>query len=126
MTRRTALAITLGTILLGFVLASLYYLLAPANTRLAPFSDAEYVDTAAKSPAGRAFLGKYPDATRSVDRTAGVIVDFGVARNGHALDLRFYVDAFADRVLEVVAYCDRVRQSADPVEYVDTERCLTP
>ncbi|OLC55840.1 MAG: hypothetical protein AUH85_08375 [Chloroflexi bacterium 13_1_40CM_4_68_4] len=124
MTRRQALAITFGAIVLGFVLAGAYYFLAPANTRLAPYTDADYIQTAVQSPAGQAFLAKYPDANRSVDRTAGVIVDLGVVRNGHALDLRLYVDAFADRVLESFAYCDQVQQLMDPVQYLQAERCL--
>ena len=108
------------------MLASAYYFLAPARTRFAPYSDADYIAAAAKSPAGEAFLAKYPDATRDVDRSAAVVVDFGVARGGHSLDLRVYVDAFADRVLEAFAYCDRVQQQVDAVEYLRAERCLTP
>jgi hypothetical protein len=123
-TRGHALAIALGAIVLGFVLASVYYFLAPRELRLAPFTDAEYIQTAAQSAEGRAFAAKYPDATRTVDRTAGVIVDFGVARNDHTLDLRFYLDAFADRVLESFAYCDHVQQTVDPLQYLQTETCL--
>ena len=124
MTRRQALAITFGAIALGFVLAGAYYFLAPPNMRLAPYTDADYTQTAAQSPAGQAFLTKYPDATRTVDRTAGVIVDLSVARNGHRLELRSYIDAFADRVLEAFAYCDNLQQLLDPVEYLQAERCL--
>ena len=124
MTRRSALAIALGAVVLGFALAGVYYLLAPAQTRLAPFSDAEYVEAAARTAAGQAFLAKYPDATRTVDRTAGVIVDLGMMRNGHTVDMRFYMDAFANRPLETFAYCDRVQQLLDPVEYMRAERCL--
>lgn len=124
MTRGRAVALALGAIVLGFVLAGTYYFLAPPSTRLAPFTDREYVQAAAQSPAGQAFTAKYPDATRTIDRSAGIIVDFGVARNGHTLDLRVYVDAFANRVLETFAYCDRMQQLLDPVEYLRVERCL--
>jgi hypothetical protein len=109
---------------LGFVLAAVYYFLAPPSTRLAPFSDDEYVKAAVASAPGQAFAQKYPEATRTVDRAAGIVVDLGVARNGHTLDLRLYMDAFANRVLEANAYCDRVQQLLDPIEYLKTERCL--
>ena len=48
MTRRQALAITFGAIALGFVLAGAYYFLAPPNMRLAPYTDADYTQTAAQ------------------------------------------------------------------------------
>jgi len=124
-TRGRALAIALGAIVLGFVLAGVYYFLAPPELRLAPFTDADYIQSAARSPEGAAFLTKYPESTRTVDRTAGVIVDFGAARGGHSLDLRFYVDAFADRVLESYAYCDHVQQLLAPLEYLQQEKCLS-
>jgi hypothetical protein len=126
MSRRLAVVLALAVLVLGFGLAAAYYWLAPADARFAPFSDREYVDAAARAPAGQAFLRKYPEAIPTVSRTAGIVVDFGVARNGHTLDLRLYLDAFANRVLEAFAYCDRAQQLVDPVEYLRTERCLTP
>lgn len=125
MSRRQGLAIFVFVLVLGFVLALLYWLLTPRLQRLAPYADDEYIAQASKTEEARLFLGKYPDATRTVEREAGLVVDLGVARNGHTLDLRILMDAFDNHALESVVYCDR-RPEYDIGTYLANETCLGP
>lgn len=119
-----ALLLSLGVVAAGFVMATAYFLLTPHAERLAPFSDREYLERAERTDAARAFLAKYPDAARSVDRTGAVIVEFRQERGGHILRLDVLLDSFANRPLDFAVACDAGEPRADVLEYLKSEACL--
>lgn len=119
-----ALAAALLLLVAGFVMATVYFLSTPRESRLAPFTDAEYIARAERSQEGRAFLAKYPEARRQVDRSGAVAVDFRVDRGDRYLRLRIIMDAFANRALDAFVDCSGTSVPGDPIEYLATERCL--
>ncbi len=121
---RRAVAAALAIVALGFALATAYFLLEPPASRLAPFSDREYVARAERTEEARAFLARYPDATRTVDRSGAVIVQFRAERGGHVLRLEILLDAFANRPLDRAIRCDDDDPRGDVLEYLKSERCL--
>ena len=123
---RRAVTIALGVLAAGFVLATAYWFGTPPDRRLAPFPDEDYVRTAETSVEGRAFLAKYAQARATVERGPAVIVDLAVERGARSLHLRFYMDAFQDRVLESFAYCDGKQQPTEVSDYLRSETCLAP
>ncbi len=116
--------LTLVLVAAGFAMAAGYFLLQPHESRLAPFSDREYVARAERTDEARAFLAKYPDAARSVDRSSAVVVEFRAERGGHALRLEVLLDSFANRPLDVAIRCDAGEPRADVREYLRSETCL--
>ena len=121
---RRALALVLLLVAAAFSMAAAYFLLTPHESRLAPFSDQEYVARAQRTDEGRAFLAKYPDAARSVDRSGAVIVEFRAERDGHALRLEVLLDSFANRPLDTAIRCDGGEARADVLDYLERETCL--
>ncbi len=119
-----ALVLGLFLVAAGFVMAAGYFLLPPHESRLAPFSDREYIARAERTDEVRAFLAKYPDATRSVDRSGAVIVEFRAERGGHALRLEILLDSFANRPLDMAVRCDAGEARADILDYLRSESCL--
>lgn len=110
----------------GFAMALVYFLATPPESRLAPFTDAEYVARAERTQEARAFLAKYPDARRAVERSGAVTVDFRVDRGARYLRLRIFMDAFANRALDALVDCSGTVVPGDPLEYLPTETCLGP
>lgn len=123
---RRAAGLALVVLASGFVLATAYFFLTPRDFRLAPFSDAEYVARAERSQEARAFLAKYPEAERQVDRSGALTVDFRVERGARYLRLRIFMDAFANRAIDAFAECSGVVVPGDPLEYLRTESCFGP
>ncbi len=119
-----ALVFVLLLIAAGFAIAGAYWLTTPRESRLAPFSDREYVARAEKSDPARAFLDQYPQATRSVDRSYGLVVQFTVERNGRRLRLSIVMDSFENRPLDQFVECDSGPPEPDIAGYLRTETCL--
>lgn len=119
-----AVVLVLLVVAAAFAMATAYFLLTPRESRLAPFSDAEYLARAERTDEAQALLGKYPGATRSLERDPAVVAEFRAERAGHALRLRILLDAFANRPLDSSVQCDSGAPRTDVLDYLRSETCL--